>query len=460
MALNPSTGWAYYKQLDITDSANVSANYQMKLTVYSGTGTDNPSNGEVYCDNHCENFPDDIRFGTTNNPSTATQLSQWIEEYDATQAIIWVKLPSDGSDTIYMFIGNSAASQYSSGSDTFIFFESWDTDYTSSYTSVQRTDGKYGWGRYRSISNVSIPYRQIFKVRINTWDYGNYGSEGLQGTAADTTNASPNNGIYTVWCCDTDVGASSTKFAWKVASRVSGTGYSSSYHTVTFTTSTWFKNEICVTSSEITANLYSNDYSSTLASDTLSNVPSTTGAYNYYGEETHDTRSPGYSWAYHGSPDYCIGYGGYRGSLSHIELYTPWVFIAKYSSTEPTWDSFGDWTQVTTANIAVSTLEATNIGKTYATLNGSLDKMEGVSQVNVWFEWGLTTSYGNSTPTQTLTSTGTFSYSLTGLSPSTTYHFRARAQEVDGTTEDTGDDKSFTTASMTIFKGYNMVIEK
>jgi len=138
-SLNPSSGWQYYKQIDITDTGSVSANYQMRITVYAGTGTDNPSSGVIYCNNHCSSFPDDIRFGTTSNPSTATQLSQWIEEYDANSASIWVKLPSDGSNTIYMFYGNSGASQYSDGNSTFILFD--DFSGTSINTSKWSTGG-------------------------------------------------------------------------------------------------------------------------------------------------------------------------------------------------------------------------------------------------------------------------------------------------------------------------------
>ena len=77
MALNPSTGWRWRKKLNISNS---SSDYQIKLRLYSGEGTDDPANGIVYCNNHCKNFPNDIRFGTTDNPSTANQLPQWIEE--------------------------------------------------------------------------------------------------------------------------------------------------------------------------------------------------------------------------------------------------------------------------------------------------------------------------------------------------------------------------------------------
>ena len=78
MALNPASGWQWYKKLNIS---NPSSDYQIKLRIYQGMGVDDPVNGIVYCDNHCKNFPDDLRFGTTNDPATAEQLHQWIERY-------------------------------------------------------------------------------------------------------------------------------------------------------------------------------------------------------------------------------------------------------------------------------------------------------------------------------------------------------------------------------------------
>jgi len=53
---------------------------------------------------------------------------------------------------------------------------------------------------------------------------------------------------------------------------------------------------------------------------------------------------------------------------------------------------------------------------------------------------GLTTSYGNETPAQPMTSTGSFSAPLAGLTPGITYHFRAKAVG-DGTAY--GTDSTF-----------------
>jgi len=63
---------------------------------------------------------------------------------------------------------------------------------------------------------------------------------------------------------------------------------------------------------------------------------------------------------------------------------------------------------------------------------------------SVSFEWGLTTSYGNTTTPQTMTVTVPFSANISGLTPSATYHFRAKAVG-DGTAY--GDDMTFNTLS-------------
>lgn len=93
----------------------------------------------------------------------------------------------------------------------------------------------------------------------------------------------------------------------------------------------------------------------------------------------------------------------------------------------------------------VTTSTAADITESSATLNGVVNPHGQAT--NAWFEWGLTTAYGNMTPLQDVGSgdTGTtFNDTLTGLAPGTTYHFRAAAQNASGTSY--GADQSFTTS--------------
>jgi hypothetical protein len=89
----------------------------------------------------------------------------------------------------------------------------------------------------------------------------------------------------------------------------------------------------------------------------------------------------------------------------------------------------------TAAVAAPTTQPATNVSATGATLNGTVD-----AAATVFFQWGTTTAYGNSTDPQAVTDGGPVSATLSTLSAETTYHYRI---VVNGTP---ANDVSFTTA--------------
>jgi len=102
-----------------------------------------------------------------------------------------------------------------------------------------------------------------------------------------------------------------------------------------------------------------------------------------------------------------------------------------------------DRTFVTTStpNLATLTTDpATAREKTAATLNGTLDD-DGGEFCDCGFEYGETTAYGTTTPTEGKETGETFSQDLTGLDPGTTYHFRAIATNSAGTSY--GSDRVF-----------------
>ena len=101
------------------------------------------------------------------------------------------------------------------------------------------------------------------------------------------------------------------------------------------------------------------------------------------------------------------------------------------------------------------TLPATDITATSAVLHGQVDP-NGYS-TTAWFQWGTTTSYGNTTAA---TDAGSchcnyfFIASLTGLTPGTTYHYLAAAGNIYGGatyTDPNFRDRSFTTLSLPDF---------
>lgn len=89
---------------------------------------------------------------------------------------------------------------------------------------------------------------------------------------------------------------------------------------------------------------------------------------------------------------------------------------------------------------------ATQIGSTSATLNGEVNP--GRETTTWFFEYGTTASYGSVTPTDTINggnATRNVDAAVSGLAPSTTYHFRVVAQNPSGTVR--GADRTFTTTA-------------
>jgi hypothetical protein len=96
---------------------------------------------------------------------------------------------------------------------------------------------------------------------------------------------------------------------------------------------------------------------------------------------------------------------------------------------------------------SVTTSAATDVDVTTAILNCNLSNLGTASTVLVHFEYGLTTAYGTiTTPSITATATGVLGWAISGLTPNTTYHFRAVAAG-NGTTN--GADANFTTLPYT-----------
>ncbi|MBI5195452.1 MAG: hypothetical protein HZA10_03920 [Nitrospirae bacterium] len=108
--------------------------------------------------------------------------------------------------------------------------------------------------------------------------------------------------------------------------------------------------------------------------------------------------------------------------------------------------SFGENPPTATTN------SASNIGGSSAILNGIVNP-NGLT-TDVYFQWGTTTSYGNTTPVQAIgsgISAVNITANLTGLSPSTTYHYNIVATSAGGITY--SSDMSFATNPPTYISG-------
>lgn len=116
-------GWDYRKSITLSRASGAVTNYQMKLLVGESSGA---TGEDVDCGGKCLSTFNDLRFTTTDG---TTLLDYWIEAVSDTTpnqlAVVWIEFDSIGTSatTFYMYYGNSGASAYSNGVNTFILFD-------------------------------------------------------------------------------------------------------------------------------------------------------------------------------------------------------------------------------------------------------------------------------------------------------------------------------------------------
>ncbi|RLG14192.1 hypothetical protein DRN69_04505 [Candidatus Pacearchaeota archaeon] len=118
------TGYGYRKKGAVNaTTAGAQSNYQMKLVVGESSGA---SGCDVHCENHCQNFPNDIRFTKEDGE---TLHDYWLEKIEGEspnrKATFWIEvdtIPASGSVDLYMYYGKSGESSASDGEATFDFF--------------------------------------------------------------------------------------------------------------------------------------------------------------------------------------------------------------------------------------------------------------------------------------------------------------------------------------------------
>jgi hypothetical protein len=119
--VTPSAGdgwWSYQRPITITNSGSALTNYQINiaLTASNMTFANAKSDGS------------DVRILANDG---VTNIPFWIEQWNSTTQVgsIWVNVPSipSGTSTIYLAYGNSSATSASSGANTFLFFDDFET---------------------------------------------------------------------------------------------------------------------------------------------------------------------------------------------------------------------------------------------------------------------------------------------------------------------------------------------
>jgi len=107
--------WKYRKPIVLQSNTQNLVDYQIELSINL---TDDYNAGRI------KDYGADLRFVNSTNE----EISHWTESFktDGTNSTIWVKVPSIPSattETIYMYYGNTAATNTSDGSSTFILYD-------------------------------------------------------------------------------------------------------------------------------------------------------------------------------------------------------------------------------------------------------------------------------------------------------------------------------------------------
>jgi hypothetical protein len=111
-------GWAHRKISGITAGSGAGADYQMRIHVLYGSGSD--SGEDVYLNGECKVDFSDLRFTSSDG---VTVLSYWLQsKTDSDNAVFWVKVTEnlDSDRTIYVYYGNASATSLSSQANTFV----------------------------------------------------------------------------------------------------------------------------------------------------------------------------------------------------------------------------------------------------------------------------------------------------------------------------------------------------
>lgn len=139
-----------------------------------------------------------------------------------------------------------------------------------------------------------------------------------------------------------------------------------------------------------------------------------------------------------------IGSGAFYTKLGDLNPGTSYYYIAYAINNIGT--SYGEEKSFTTKGEAPAavTFDVTDIMATSARVSAIVEA--GELPTSVTFEWGTTTSYGNTITAEgspTTQSVDTLSTSITGLQPSTAYYYRVRVENELGSAY--GGDSTFTT---------------
>jgi hypothetical protein len=282
------SGWSYRKSHLINSAAGAGINYQIKVAVHYGSGTD--SGADVYLNSHSRTDFGDVRF--TDDDDT-TLLDCWMEsKVDSDEAVFWVKVADDLStvnQTIYVYYGKADATTTSNGNNTFIFFDDFSGDLSKWNihigTDVAITSGYGNPAPCLEISGGFTSWPYGFTVIGSDATYAEFQDGIIEADVYPATDALPeiifrgnyseNTGYKGRWDCRSDEESpwfSPPYDGWEAfGDDVARFGIANQ----------WQKVELVINGS--TFEIYSNNNLKSIVTDTQYSEPGEIGLANHYG---------------------------------------------------------------------------------------------------------------------------------------------------------------------------------
>jgi hypothetical protein len=128
------------------------------------------------------------------------------------------------------------------------------------------------------------------------------------------------------------------------------------------------------------------------------------------------------------TPQTLTATGYYSADLSGLTPDTTYYFKAKAVGGSTVFDNQASFVTKGTVSPAVATVTADKITNNSVRLRGNLTSLGTSTSCSVSFLWGLTPdNLTNETTPQTMAASGYYSTDLSGLTPGTTYYFKAKA---------------------------------
>jgi uncharacterized protein (TIGR02145 family) len=299
--------WFYRKSIILSRASGAVTNYQMKLTVNYGSGTD--SSSTVNCDFRCNIDFSDLIFTASDG---TTLLDYWVESYTASSvATVWVEFDSigTGATTFYMYYGNNSAASASNGANTFLFFDDFSSLNTGVWNNNKNTptvsDGvlslDYDDGISESGSSWGYNVRLRQKVKQNLTTAGRFRT-GFSDALLPTVPWN-NDAAYLLFD-ETD------QHLWGFNINKPGSDDGGSIYQ--FSADTWYVNDIKRISGSVTYDING------VSAVTLNTNPPTANLY-------------------------ISSHNGTSGGIDYMD----WIFVGNYVTPEPTWGAWGPSEQST-----------------------------------------------------------------------------------------------------------------